>query len=143
MVGKFHPILQDSSPVHHSVQGRTCRWYFIRVLQPLPLEIFFIPALILHRARSQLSHMRYLVNLRNHFHVSIYKFKRHDHLHWYRSRQLVSDSALFPTKGQLIIVKGDAKRITTGLGDGWEAVVVPWTKANETFLGVSKTVKDW
>lgn len=56
--------------------------------------------------------------------------------------KLVRDPALFPTKGQSVIVRGQADRIATGLGDDWEAVVVPRYGVNETFLGVSKVFGD-
>lgn len=57
--------------------------------------------------------------------------------------RLVEDPKLFPTKGQSVIVRGQAHRISTGLGDDWEAVVVPRYGENETFLGVSKVGGDW
>jgi D-amino-acid oxidase len=57
--------------------------------------------------------------------------------------KLVNDPDLFPTKGQSVMVRGQANRISTGLGDGWEAVVVPRYGENETFLGVSKIARDW
>lgn len=56
---------------------------------------------------------------------------------------LIHDPSLFPTKGQSIIVRGEAERITTMVGDEWEAVVVPRCGENETFLGVSKVADDW
>ncbi|KAK2594945.1 hypothetical protein QQS21_007348 [Conoideocrella luteorostrata] len=46
--------------------------------------------------------------------------------------------AFYPTKGQAVVVRGEAKRISTGLGADWEAVVVPRKGLNETFLGVTK-----
>lgn len=57
--------------------------------------------------------------------------------------KLVDDPALFPTKGQTVIVKGHAARIATRSGDGWEALVIPRPGANETLLGGCKIVGDW
>ena len=56
--------------------------------------------------------------------------------------KFVGDPHLFPTKGQSVIVRGQAHRISTGFGDGWEDVVVPRYGENETFLGVSKVAHD-
>lgn len=56
--------------------------------------------------------------------------------------KFTKDPNLYPTKGQSVIVRGEAERIATGLGDDWEAVVVPRYGENETFLGVSKVFGD-
>lgn len=56
---------------------------------------------------------------------------------------LVHDPSLYPTKGQSIIVRGEAECVTTMTGDGWEAVVVPRCGEQETFLGVSKVADSW
>ncbi|TQV95527.1 hypothetical protein V2A60_000717 [Cordyceps javanica] len=52
------------------------------------------------------------------------------------------DKDFYPTKGQAVVVRGEAKRISTGLGKDWEAVVVPRKGLNETFLGVTKIYGD-
>lgn len=57
--------------------------------------------------------------------------------------KLVHDPAVFPTKGQTIIVRGQAARIATRSGDGWEALVIPRPGANETLLGGCKIAGDW
>lgn len=55
---------------------------------------------------------------------------------------LVQDEDLSPTKGQAVVVRGEASRIVTGVGDDWETVVVPRRGLNETFLGVTKVPHD-
>ncbi|KAI4263393.1 MAG: hypothetical protein L6R42_001461 [Xanthoria sp. 1 TBL-2021] len=57
--------------------------------------------------------------------------------------EIVPDEAVFPTKGQSLIVKGEAACISSMLGDGWESVVVPRSGEHQTFLGVSKVPGDW
>ena len=57
--------------------------------------------------------------------------------------KLVQDTAVFPTRGQTIIVKGKAARIATRSGDAWEALVIPRPGANETLLGGCKIANDW
>lgn len=57
--------------------------------------------------------------------------------------KLVPDPAVFPTKGQTILVSGQAERIATRSGDGWEALVIPRPGANETLLGGCKIAGDW
>ncbi|RDW58722.1 hypothetical protein BP6252_13198 [Coleophoma cylindrospora] len=59
------------------------------------------------------------------------------------ARDLVGDKACFPTKGQTLIVKGSAHRLSTRSGDGWEALVIPRPGANETLLGGCKIPRDW
>ena len=56
---------------------------------------------------------------------------------------LVSDSSVFPTKGQVVIVKGHAEHAATRLGDGFEAVVIPRPGADETLLGGCRIENDW
>jgi D-amino-acid oxidase len=57
--------------------------------------------------------------------------------------KLVPDEAMFPTKGQTIVVKGKADRVGVRSGSGWEALVVPRPGSNETLLGGCKLVDDW
>ena len=57
--------------------------------------------------------------------------------------KLVPDQACFPTKGQTVIVKGQANYIATRAGDGWEAIVIPRPGADETLLGGCKISGDW
>ena len=57
--------------------------------------------------------------------------------------KLVHDTAIFPTKGQTVIVKGKASRIATRSGESWEALVIPRPSANETLLGGCKIANDW
>ncbi|KAF4637613.1 hypothetical protein G7Y89_g482 [Cudoniella acicularis] len=56
---------------------------------------------------------------------------------------LVSDTNVFPTKGQTVLVAGQASRIATRRGDGWEALVIPWPGTNQTLLGGCKIPGDW
>ena len=56
---------------------------------------------------------------------------------------LGSDATVFPTKGQVVIVKGHAKHAATRLGDGFEAVVIPRPGADETLLGGCRIENDW
>jgi D-amino-acid oxidase len=57
--------------------------------------------------------------------------------------KLVPDEAMFPTKGQTILVKGKADRIATRSGSGWEALVIPRPGSDETLLGGCKLIDDW
>ena len=57
--------------------------------------------------------------------------------------KLVPDKAVFPTKGQSLIVKGEAVCVTSMIEDGWETVLVPRSGEQQTFLGVSKVAGDW
>ncbi|KAI4233721.1 MAG: hypothetical protein LQ349_004233 [Xanthoria aureola] len=57
--------------------------------------------------------------------------------------QIAPDKSVYPTKGQSLIVKGEAACISSVLGDGWESVVVPRSGEKQTFLGVSKVGGDW
>jgi len=60
----------------------------------------------------------------------------------------VRDTAVFPTRGQLVVVKGRAHRIVTRARDGWEALVIPRPGAGlssegQTVLGGCKIPGDW
>ena len=58
---------------------------------------------------------------------------------------MVHDERVFPTRGQLVVVRGVAERIATRAGEGgWEALVIPRPGAEETtVLGGCKVVGDW
>lgn len=60
----------------------------------------------------------------------------------------VDDKAVFPTRGQLVVVKGRASRIVTRAKDDWEALVIPRPGAGsgingQTVLGGCKIPGDW
>ncbi|KAI9853556.1 MAG: hypothetical protein M1813_002062 [Trichoglossum hirsutum] len=59
------------------------------------------------------------------------------------ARRLVGDDAVYPTKGQTVIVKGEAERISARVGGKWDASVVPRPGLGVTFLGGCKLVDDW
>lgn len=57
---------------------------------------------------------------------------------------LTPDPKVFPSKGQTVIVSGQASRIATRRGgDGWEALVIPRPGTTETMLGGCKIADDW
>ena len=56
---------------------------------------------------------------------------------------LVGDASVFPTKGQVVIVKGHAEHATTRLGDGFEALVIPRPGPHETLHGGCRIENDW
>jgi len=60
----------------------------------------------------------------------------------------VGDKAVFPTRGQLVVVKGRANGIVTRARDSWEALVIPRPgvgagRDGQTVLGGCKIPGDW
>ncbi|KAH0565199.1 hypothetical protein GP486_001415, partial [Trichoglossum hirsutum] len=58
---------------------------------------------------------------------------------------LVGDQAMFPTKGQTVLVRGQAGQIRVGSGteSEVEALVIPQPGSDATFLGGCKLAGDW
>lgn len=60
------------------------------------------------------------------------------------SRTLVRDEAMYPTRGQTILVKGEAKKAVTWLReDGGVSYVIPRPGAGDTILGGCKQDGNW
>jgi len=64
------------------------------------------------------------------------------------ARAFVDDVAVFPTMGQLVVVRGRADRVVTRARDGWEALVIPRPGAGEgsegeTVPGGCKLAQHW
>lgn len=59
------------------------------------------------------------------------------------ARELVGDPTVFPTRGQVILVKGEAKAIRTWEGKGEIYYVLPRKGGGETVLGGVKEVGNW
>ncbi len=61
--------------------------------------------------------------------------------------QLAGDEACFPTKGQTVLVRGQASKIATRRNlsgpEPWEALVIPRPGEDVTLLGGCKLVGDW
>ncbi|KAI5840047.1 hypothetical protein DFP73DRAFT_559931 [Morchella snyderi] len=56
---------------------------------------------------------------------------------------LCADANVYPTKGQTVLVKGEAAGITFTEGEGWTAYVIPRPGSGTSILGGSKDDGDW
>ncbi|KAF8474696.1 hypothetical protein BDZ91DRAFT_779327 [Kalaharituber pfeilii] len=59
------------------------------------------------------------------------------------ARGLVPDDKVYPTKGQTVLVKGEAKQITFREGNDYVAYVIPRVGSGSTVLGGNQGVNDW
>ena len=59
------------------------------------------------------------------------------------ARKLVGDDTVYPTKGQVVIVQGEAKRVGMILGGRLDAYVIPRPGSGTTVLGGCKLAGDW
>jgi D-amino-acid oxidase len=59
------------------------------------------------------------------------------------SKTLFGDKAMYPTKGQTVIVRGEAERISLILGGRLEASVIPRPGSGTSVLGGCKLAGDW
>ena len=59
------------------------------------------------------------------------------------SLELVPDQKMYPTKGQTVLVKGRAKRISTVLGKDYFAYSIPRIVGDHTVLGGSADKGNW
>jgi D-amino-acid oxidase len=60
-----------------------------------------------------------------------------------RAGELCSDSEVYPTKGQTILVKGEAAMARTRKGDGYIAYTIPRPGSGTTILGGVNRPNDW
>lgn len=59
------------------------------------------------------------------------------------ARALVGDARVYPTRGQTVLVKGEAKAIRTSEGQGYINYVLPRKGGGETVLGGTKEDGNW
>ena len=59
------------------------------------------------------------------------------------ARELVPDSKMFPTRGQTVLVKGEAEKASTLEGVGCIRYVIPRKGSGTTVLGGTKQAGDW
>jgi D-amino-acid oxidase len=59
------------------------------------------------------------------------------------ARKLVPDNTVYPTKGQVVIVQGEAERVSMILGGKLDAYVIPRPGSGTTVLGGCKLAGDW
>ncbi|KYG48090.1 hypothetical protein M433DRAFT_451990 [Acidomyces richmondensis BFW] len=57
--------------------------------------------------------------------------------------KLTGDEALYPIRGQTVLVKGEAVAIRTRIGDGYVAYCIPRPGSGTTILGGVKEVGNW
>ncbi|KAK4546683.1 hypothetical protein LTR36_001901 [Oleoguttula mirabilis] len=57
--------------------------------------------------------------------------------------KLCGDEAMYPIRGQTVLVKGEAEAIRTRIGDGYTAYCIPRPGAGMTILGGTKEVGNW
>jgi D-amino-acid oxidase len=50
---------------------------------------------------------------------------------------------MYPTKGQLVVVKGEAERVAMILGGSLDAYVIPRPGSGTTVLGGCRLAGDW
>lgn len=59
------------------------------------------------------------------------------------ARALVGDAGMFPTRGQTVLVRGEARAVRTRVGRGEIAYCIPRPGSGMTVLGGSKEVGVW
>lgn len=59
------------------------------------------------------------------------------------ARKLVGDEKMFPTRGQTVLVRGEAAGVSTRLGRAYVAYCIPRPGSGTTILGGTKQVGDW
>ncbi|KAI7240950.1 hypothetical protein KC330_g945 [Hortaea werneckii] len=59
------------------------------------------------------------------------------------AKKLCGDEAMYPIRGQTVLVKGEARRIRTQLGEGYNAYCIPRPGSGTTILGGTKEANDW
>ncbi|KAK5128021.1 hypothetical protein LTR85_005138 [Meristemomyces frigidus] len=57
--------------------------------------------------------------------------------------KLCGDEAMYPIRGQTVLVKGEADAIRTRIGDGYTAYCIPRPGAGMTILGGTKEIGNW
>ena len=57
--------------------------------------------------------------------------------------KLCGDQAMYPIRGQTVLVKGEAEATRTRTGDGYTAYCIPRPGAGNTILGGTKEVGNW
>ncbi|KAI6909011.1 hypothetical protein KC318_g18592, partial [Hortaea werneckii] len=57
--------------------------------------------------------------------------------------KLCGDEAMYPIRGQTVLVKGEAERIRTQLGEGYNAYCIPRPGSGTTILGGTKEANNW
>jgi len=59
------------------------------------------------------------------------------------ARSLLSDGKMFPTRGQTVLVKGEASGARTRVGKGYTAYCIPRPGSGTTIVGGTKQAGDW
>ncbi|KAI7263239.1 hypothetical protein KC343_g4211 [Hortaea werneckii] len=59
------------------------------------------------------------------------------------AKKLCGDQAMYPIRGQTVLVKGEAARIRTQLGGGYNAYCIPRPGSGTTILGGTKEANNW
>ncbi|KAI7154560.1 hypothetical protein KC349_g7579 [Hortaea werneckii] len=59
------------------------------------------------------------------------------------AKKLCGDEAMYPIRGQTVLVKGEAQRIRTQLGEGYNAYCIPRPGSGTTILGGTKEANNW
>lgn len=59
------------------------------------------------------------------------------------ARELVGDRRMFPTRGQTVLVRGEAAAARTRVGKGYITYCIPRPGSGMTILGGTKEVRDW
>ncbi|KAI7325528.1 hypothetical protein KC326_g678 [Hortaea werneckii] len=59
------------------------------------------------------------------------------------AKKLCGDEAMYPIRGQTVLVKGEAERIRTQLGEGYNAYCIPRPGSGTTILGGTKEANNW
>ncbi|EMC98904.1 hypothetical protein BAUCODRAFT_31180 [Baudoinia panamericana UAMH 10762] len=59
------------------------------------------------------------------------------------ARKLCGDEALYPIRGQTVLVKGEANAITTRIGEGHRTYCIPRPGSNSTILGGTREDGEW
>ncbi|KAI7287259.1 hypothetical protein KC345_g666 [Hortaea werneckii] len=59
------------------------------------------------------------------------------------AKKLCDDEAMYPIRGQTVLVKGEAERIRTQLGEGYNAYCIPRPGSGTTILGGTKEANNW
>lgn len=57
--------------------------------------------------------------------------------------KLCADEAMFPIRGQTVLVKGEADAIRTRIGEGYTAYCIPRPGSGMTILGGTKEIGNW